>query len=60
MSSAGLRVILDAYQQANRRGTQIRLAAAQTGVYKVLETAGFTKIIGSFASVEEALSAAEE
>lgn len=57
MSSAGLRFLLDTHQQSQSVGCQIVLAAPQVGVDRVLTTSGFTRILTSYATVEEALSA---
>ena len=54
MSSAGLRVILDAHQKGRATGSQIVLAAPRAGVYKVLKTAGFTVILACYPTVDEA------
>lgn len=58
MSSAGLRVILDAHQQGKISGAQILLAAPQPGVHKVLSTSGFIRIIACYDSVAEAIEGA--
>jgi anti-sigma B factor antagonist len=56
MSSAGLRVILIALKESRRQRGDLRLAALQPGVEKVLKLAGFNRILKSYASVEEALA----
>ena len=55
MSSAGLRFLLDTHQQSKVAGSQIVLAAAQIGVERVLTTSGFTRILTSYPTVDEAL-----
>jgi len=60
MSSAGLRVLLDAHQQSKSSGKKILLAAPQAGVKKVLDTSGFTRIIPCYDSVAEALEGARQ
>jgi anti-anti-sigma factor len=54
MSSAGLRVILATAKEARQRGGDLRLAAPQEGVLKTLKMAGFTSIVKTFNTVEEA------
>jgi anti-sigma B factor antagonist len=56
MSSAGLRVIMAASKGVRQQGGDLRLAAAQPGVEKMLKISGFTSILKSFYSVDEALS----
>jgi anti-anti-sigma factor len=53
-SSAGLRSLLIALKEARRLGGDMRLAAVQPSVHKVLSLAGFTSIIKIFATVNEA------
>ena len=55
MSSAGLRFILNAHQQGKTAGIQIVLAAPRAGVEKVLSTSGFTRIVTTFDTVDEAV-----
>lgn len=45
MSSAGLRTILAAAQDARTKGGDLRLSGANTNVKRVLDFSGFTKII---------------
>lgn len=56
MSSAGLRSIMDALKACRQAGGDLRLAAPQPGVEKVLRMAGFPSIMKSYASLDEALS----
>lgn len=56
MSSAGLRAILAGLKAARRQGGDLRLAAAQPGVEKVLTISGFASILKAFPSVSEAVS----
>ena len=56
MSSAGLRAILAALKEARQHGGDLRLAAAQPGVEKILKISGFTSILKAYPSVDEALS----
>ena len=53
-SSAGLRSLLIALKEARRAGGDIRLAAVQPSVHKVLSLAGFTSIIQIFATRDAA------
>ena len=56
MSSAGLRAILSALKQTRQQGGDLRLAAAQPGVEKVLNMSGFTSILKFYAAVDEAVT----
>jgi anti-sigma B factor antagonist len=60
MSSAGLRAILITTKEVRRQGGDFRLAAAQSGVGKVLEMSGFTGIVKTFPTVESALASFNE
>jgi anti-anti-sigma factor len=53
-SSAGLRVLLNATKQARQRGGDVRLAAVQKHVHKVLELSGFTSIMKFYPDVSKA------
>ena len=55
MSSAGLRAILAALKETRQEGGDLRLAAAQPGVEKILKMSGFTNILKTFLSVDEAV-----
>lgn len=54
-SSAGLRVLLGAVKETRLRGGDLRLAAVQPDVLKVLNLSGFTNILKLFDSVDSAL-----
>jgi anti-sigma B factor antagonist len=54
-SSAGLRVLLAAVKQARSRGGDLRLAAVNPDVLKVLELSGFTGILRVFRTVDDAV-----
>lgn len=56
MSSAGLRTILDILRRARQPGGDFRLAAAQAGVRRTLEISGFTRILKTYATVDEAVA----
>jgi anti-anti-sigma factor len=56
MSSAGLRFLLDAHQQSQAANSQIIVAAAQHGVERVLTTSGFSRILTTYPTVEDALN----
>jgi anti-anti-sigma factor len=45
ISSAGLRVLLNAVKEARRRGGDLRVAAVRADVNKVMEMSGFTSIL---------------
>ena len=54
-SSAGLRVLLATLKQARSRGGDLRLAALNPDVRKVLDLSGFTTILRVFDSVDDAV-----
>jgi anti-sigma B factor antagonist len=56
ISSAGLRTILATLKEARTRGGDLRLAAIQTNVQKVLQMSGFTSILKTYTDVETAVS----
>jgi anti-sigma B factor antagonist len=55
-SSAGLRSLLGAVNATRRAGGDLRIAALQPQVERVLSLAGFTGIIKIFADVESAVA----
>ena len=55
MSSAGLRVIMAISKDVRQRGGDLRIAAAQPSVEKMLKISGFTSILKSFPSVDLAV-----
>jgi anti-anti-sigma factor len=58
-SSAGLRSILSTLKESRRRGGDLRLAAIQPGVFRVLEMSGFTSILKHFGTVDDAVASFE-
>ncbi len=58
-SSAGLRLLLNAVKDARARGGDLRLAAVQPDVMKVLKISGFTNILKLFENVDEAVASFE-
>ncbi len=54
-SSAGLRALLGTLKLARQRGGDLRLAAVQPGVLRVLELSGFTSILKVFPDVDTAV-----
>jgi anti-anti-sigma factor len=56
VSSAGQRVFLTAVKEARAQKGDVRLAAPQRNVRKVLEMAGFPSIIKIFGEVDEAIT----
>ena len=56
MSSAGLRVILGAMKETRQQGGDLYLAGAQAGVDRVLKMSGFSKILKTYDSVDEAVA----
>lgn len=59
-SSAGLRTILVALKESRQQGGDLRLAAVQKGVYRVLELSGFTSILKTFDDVDAAVASFDE
>jgi anti-sigma B factor antagonist len=55
MSSAGLRAILAVFKESRQNGGDLRLAAPQPGIEKVLKLSGFLNIIKTFPSSEAAI-----
>ena len=55
-SSAGLRVLLTALKDARQGGGDLRLAAVQAPVLRVLELSGFTSILKSYPDVPSAVA----
>ncbi len=55
-SSAGLRVLLNGVKEARQNGGDLRLAAVQPNVKKVLDLSGFTSIMKSFPDVDAAVA----
>jgi anti-anti-sigma factor len=56
MSSAGLRAILAAAQDARNAGGDLRLAGGEPNIKRVLDFSGFTKIMKYYDSVGDALA----
>jgi anti-sigma B factor antagonist len=56
MSSAGLRVLLTTLKHSRSRGGDLRLAALDPEVLKVLELSGFTRILSIFDTVDDAVA----
>ncbi len=55
-SSAGLRVLLAAVKEARARGGDLRLAAIQPNVNRILEMSGFIGIIQTYPDVSAAVA----
>ena len=55
-SSAGLRVLLNGVKAARQKGGDLRLAAVQPNVKKVLDLSGFMSIMKSFPDVAAAVA----
>ncbi|MGH7839260.1 MAG: STAS domain-containing protein [Candidatus Binataceae bacterium] len=55
-SSAGLRTLLTGMKDSRRLGGDLRLAAVQSGVRKVLELSGFTGILKIYPDVQAAVA----
>jgi anti-anti-sigma factor len=56
LSSAGLRVILATMQKARSAGGDVRLAGAAGKIQQVVDMAGFSKIMKTFPTAEEAVT----
>lgn len=56
MSSAGLRALLASLKESRHQGGDLRLAAPQPGVEKILKISGFISILKAFPSVNEAVT----
>ena len=59
-SSAGLRAILVALKESRQRGGDLRLAAVQKGVYRVLELSGFNSILKMYDDLDDAIASYSE
>lgn len=55
-SSAGLRALLETVKETRQQGGDLRLAAVQPDVLRVLELSGFTHILKLFPNVEAAVA----
>ncbi len=55
-SSAGLRVLLNGLKASRQSGGDLRLAAVQSNVNRVLDLAGFTGILKSYPDVQSAVA----
>lgn len=55
VSSAGLRVIMSASKNVRQMEGDLRLAAAQPGVERMLKISGFTNILKSYSNADEAV-----
>ena len=55
-SSAGLRVLLSTLKEARQRGGDLRLAAVQERVRRVLDLSGFTSILKCYPDVDAAVA----
>lgn len=55
-SSAGLRAILVALKDSRQQGGDLRLAAVQKGVYRVLELSGFNSILKMYDDLDSAIA----
>lgn len=60
MSSAGLRAILALFKQSRQNGGDLRLAAPQPGIEKVLKLSGFLNIIKTYPNSEAAVGSFDE
>lgn len=58
-SSAGLRSLLGTLKSCRAAGGDLRLAALQPQVARVLEIAGFTSILNIYADVDQAVASFE-
>jgi len=56
MSSAGLRAIMTSLKESRKHGGDLRLAAPQPGVEKILKMSGFTSILKSYSTLDQAVA----
>jgi anti-anti-sigma factor len=56
MSSAGLRVIVDILRRCRERGGDLCLASAHGGVENTLGISGFTRVMNTYPTVEDAVT----
>ncbi len=59
MSSAGLRAILASVKESRAAGGDLRIAAVQPSIEKVMKMAGFHNIVKMFSTIEDALKSFE-
>jgi len=59
MSSAGVRVLLEALKALRRVGGDLRLAAAQSNVERTLEISGLVRVLKTYPSVAEGVCSFE-
>lgn len=55
-SSAGLRALLETVKETRQRGGDLRLAAVQPDVLRVLDLAGFTGILKLYGGIDDAVA----
>ena len=55
-SSAGLRALLETVKETRQQGGDLRLAAVQPEVFRVLDLSGFTHILKLFPDIESAVA----
>jgi len=55
MSSSGIRMLLEMLKQSRGMGGDLRLAAVQPGVQRILEISGLARLLKIYPSVEEAV-----
>jgi anti-anti-sigma factor len=60
VSSTGLRALLVAVKRSRTEGGDFRIAAASGSVQQVLELSGFTSILKTFETVEQAVASFAE
>lgn len=56
ISSSGLGVLVDAYRALDPQGGAVKIAAMSPAIADILDILGFSKIIGAYASVADALA----
>ena len=59
-SSAGLRSLLGTVKSCRQAGGDLRMAAVQPQVHRVLEISGFTSILNLFPDVDHAVASFKE
>jgi anti-anti-sigma factor len=59
MSSSGIRLIVEYLRRSRELGGDLRLAAAQPGVWRSLEISGLNRVLKAYTSIEDAVSSFE-
>jgi len=60
MGSTGLRMIMEVMKKGREQGGDVRLAAAQPNVRRILEMSGLLRIMKAYDTVDEAIASFNE